>query len=537
MKKVNPSVIIPLKYALFSLLWVVFSDKALYWLLDSRELSTKLGIIKGIAFIAITSLLIWYLIKEAEKKAIKNYEELTAVYEQLSATGEELRTQYEELIKNQEKIRYMAYYDDLTGLPNKSLFKDRLSLEICKASETNSGGAVLFIDLDDFKKINDSLGYDVGDELLKIASKKFKKCVNSYDTVARFGGDTFLILLPGESHYTVLSEKARVLLNEFKEEIKIDNNSLFATVSIGISVFPNDGLDANTIMKNAETALYQAKRKGRSTYCFFNDEMGSAISRRLRIENGLRSALKNNELYLCYQPQVESKTGRIKGLEALIRWKSPELGMVPAGEFIPIAEETGMIVEIGKWILESVCNQNKIWLSNGYNFDNISINISSIQLKQPDFLDTVNEILKASGVEPQKIEIEITETAFMESIEENINKLEGLKNMGIKISLDDFGTGYSSLNYLRRLPISTLKIDKSFIDNICENSSDRDITYGIIQLANKINLNVVAEGVEGKEQVDILKDMNCDIIQGYYFSKPIGSKEVEDVLKRGYFSI
>lgn len=439
--------------------------------------------------------------------------------------------------KWEDKIYNMAYYDSLTQLPNRSSFEEKLSSTLCSAKLSSQKGAVFFIDLDNFKNVNDTLGHEFGDKLIAKVGKELLQCIEDQGIVSRFGGDEFLIIQPGIECYADSTRLANKILNIFRDPLIIGEHQIFITASIGIAIYPDDGANVNEILKNADTAMYKAKGSGKNKYQFFQKLMSDEILRKTEISNALRNALNNDEFILYYQPQVDIKTGRIICFEALLRWKHPEWGMVGPNEFIPIAEETGLIIPIGEWVLKNACRQNKVWKDQGYKYDSIAVNVSSVQLQQSNFLEIIERILNEVDLDPQFLELEITESILMKYIEWNVKILSGLKSMGIKISIDDFGTGYSSLNYLKRLPINAIKIDKSFIDGIHLNSSDNSIVEGIILLAHKMELDVVAEGVEVIGQLNILKDMRCDTIQGYYFSKPYTAEEIEELVKKGYFEI
>ncbi|MBV7274630.1 EAL domain-containing protein [Clostridium sp. PL3] len=472
--------------------------------------------------------------KLSEKKLIENYEELNMVYQELYATEEELEFQYIELQKSEnflklseKKYKHLAYYDNLTVLPNRTSFVDKLNQSICKYNETGEKGAVLFIDLDNFKRINDTLGHDYGDKLLKKAASKLIASVNRDNFVYRIGGDEFLILLVNIENKDNVVQACRKILKAFKTPFKIDEKKIFTTVSIGVSLYPDDGLDCNLLLKNADTAMYKAKDLGKNRYEFYDTKMFDEISKKSEIEKGLRAALNEGGFQLYYQPQIDCKTRKIKGMEALLRWQSEDYGLVSPAEFIPVAEETSLIIPIGYWVLKTACYQGKKWIDAGYNLGTMSINVSIIQLQHSNFINAVKRTLAKSNFPPNLLEIEITESVLMQSVDSNIKILNELKALGVSIALDDFGTGYSSLNYLKILPINNLKIDKSFIDSIHTSTRDRDVIDGMIQLANKMNLNVIAEGVEWQEQFDILHSLNCQLIQGYFFSKPIPADKVE----------
>lgn len=427
----------------------------------------------------------------------------------------------------EQKIKHMAYYDSLTNLPNRTLFIEKLNALI----KSNKIGAVLFLDLDEFKKVNDTLGHHYGDELLVKISNKLSFLLSENSIISRFGGDEYLILLPYIKKYEDAAYICSKIMNALKKPFIINQTPNYVTASIGIAMFPYDGNNVDIILKNADTAMYKAKENGKNQFCFFNQIMGDELLKYRIIENELRDAVKNNELLIYYQPQIDMSNSSIIGMEALLRWKNSKLGFILPNNFIPMSEKTGMIIEIGAWIFQNVCSQIKLWKDKNYKFNSIAINISPIQLRQQNFLDVFTEIIKKVDFPKNLIELEITENVLIDSLEDNIEKIKQLKKLGVKIALDDFGTGYSSLNYLRILPIDKLKIDKSFIDGICSETQQKLITEEIIQLSHKLNYSVVAEGVETEEQVKALKQMKCDFAQGYYFSKPVPADAIEEILK------
>lgn len=431
--------------------------------------------------------------------------------------------------KSEDKIKFMAYYDALTKLPNRTFFMDKLKQQLKIAKHKNTQGAVFFIDLDNFKNINDTMGHNYGDKLLTYIAKQLESAININDTLCRLGGDEFILLHPFDEE-SELEAYVKKTLSIFDKFFEIDNKQMYITASIGVAIYPKDGTDINTILKNADAAMYKAKELGKNRFARFDEKMYLKLERKTCIDRVLRSAIENNELCIHYQPQYDAQTNEIFGFEALLRLNSVELGSVSPAEFIPIAEETGYISEIDRWVLNEACKQSVKWLQAGYKFESISINVSSVDIHQRDFLETVKGILESTGINPSIVELEITETVLMESLDSNIKILEELMNMGIRIALDDFGTGYSSLNYLMRIPISTLKIDKSFIDNITSNKQNKSIIKNIIQMAHSMNLKVVAEGVETEGQLLILKGEQCDYIQGYYYSKPLTVVDTEKLL-------
>lgn len=650
-------------YTLVSGIWILFSDRILNILIESKSLMVRIQTSKGWCFVLISSLIIYYLISKFTKesnvwfhKLKNNYQEIQATYEQLMAAEEELRAQYDELNEKQamieeseeryklaldgsndamweidlitneffssdkfngitgydikamtnlksvmkliadddrkialndfsdhingktlyyrssirikfngggekwvlirgkclrnkkgvatkisgsvtdisgqkdseEKINKLQYYDILTDIPNRRLFINTLKSEIIKAKDTKIKHAVLCIDLDNFKEINDTLGHDYGDELLKHVAILFENSIREGDLVSRVGGDEFFILMRNFEDCSEITQLCERLLNLLNCEISIDDKYVYASASIGISVFPEDGDQTYILLQNADTAMYNAKYNGKAKYCFFNKHMSEVVVRRVEIEKGLRHALANNELEVYYQPQIDIINNKIKGFEALLRWNSPKLGRISPAEFIPVAEQSGLIISIGAWIIKTVCLQNNLWKSKGYIYDTIGINLSTIQLQNDKFEETLKNIISETKIDPKFVELEITESIFMKNFDSNIKLLTEIRSLGINIALDDFGTGYSSLSYLKQLPINTLKMDKSFIDNIVIDEREKSIVDGIIQLAQMIGLDVIAEGAETKEQIKLLQKMGCNQIQGYYFSKPLPAGEIEE---------
>ncbi len=432
---------------------------------------------------------------------------------------------------SEEKIRFMAYYDSLTELPNRMFFIDKLNELLESTNDNDSEGAVLFIDLDNFKNINDTMGHNYGDKLLIYFARKLKTWINTEDIICRLGGDEFILIHPNADEAEVMSY-AKSILKLFDQPSEIDGKRIYVTVSIGIALYPKDGTDTNNILKNAEAAMYEAKDLGKNRFELFNWDMYLKLTRKTHIERILRYAIENDELIINYQPQYDAKNNHIFGFEALLRLNSKELGLISPLEFIPIAEEYGHITKIGQWVINESCKQAVKWSQKGYQFKSIGVNISSVDLQQTDFHECIEEIIKNTGVNPEILELEITESVLMESVDSSIATLKQLMNMGISIALDDFGTGYSSLSYLRKIPINTLKIDKSFIDNITSNQKEASIINIIIDMAHSLGLNVVAEGVEKKEQLLVLKERNCDYIQGYYFSKPLPVDEIDKLFEK-----
>jgi diguanylate cyclase (GGDEF)-like protein/PAS domain S-box-containing protein len=425
----------------------------------------------------------------------------------------------------EEQIKHLAYHDALTGLPNRLLFKDRLTVALSHAQRDRTRLAVLFLDLDRFKVINDSLGHNIGDQLLQAVGTRVATCVRESDTVARLGGDEFTLLLPALSRSDDAAPVAQKILEAVRYPFHLEGREFFITTSIGISLYPEDGLDAETLIKNADTAMYQAKEQGRDNYQLFNAYINAKALQRIAMEHGLRRALSANELAVHYQPIFDLRSGRISGMEALLRWKHPEMGNIPPSTFIPLAEAIGVMIPIGAWALRQACIQAKAWHDAGFRNLALAVNLSVTQLQAPDLLLRVKEVLEETGLPPRLLELEITESSAMQQPEQSIRTLYDLKKLGIRISLDDFGTGHSSLAYLKRFPIDTLKIDQSFVRDITSDPDTAAIVTAIIAMAHSLRLKVIAEGVEFTEQANFLKRYACDQMQGYLIRPPVPAEE------------
>ena len=429
----------------------------------------------------------------------------------------------------EEQIKHLAYHDALTGLPNRLLFKDRLTVALSHAQRDSARLAVLFLDLDRFKVINDSLGHNVGDQLLQAVATRIAACVRESDTVARLGGDEFTLLLP-IAHSEDAARVAQKIVEAIRYPFHIEGREFFTTTSIGISIYPEDGTDAETLIKNADTAMYQAKEQGRDNYQLFNAFVNARALQRIALEHGLRRALMNEELEVHYQPIYDFRSGKISGMEALLRWNHPELGRIPPMTFIPIAEATGMMVPIGLWCLRTACAQARTWQEVGFKNLSLAVNLSVTQLQQPDLVDRVREILRETGLPAHQLELEITESSAMASPETIARTLHDLKNLGVRISLDDFGTGHSALSYLKSFPIDTLKIDRSFVRDINDDPDTAAIVMAIIAMAHSLRLKVIAEGVEMTEQASFLRRYACDQMQGYLITPPVPAAEFIDLI-------
>ena len=431
------------------------------------------------------------------------------------------------------KMSHLAQHDFLTNLPNRLLLKDRLTQAIALARHHGNQLAVLFLDLDRFKHINDSLGHAIGDQLLQSVAERLVACVRSSDTVSRQGGDEFVILLSKVEHGEDAARSAEKLLIELAAPYGIALHDLHVTVSIGIGIYPDDGQDAETLVRSADTAMYHAKENGRNNYQFFTQDMNIRAVERQSLEGGLRRALGRQEFVLHYQPKVNLETGAITGAEALIRWHHPDRGLVPPAQFVPIAEDCGLILPIGRWVLREACRQTRAWLDAGLRPGPVAVNISAVEFRAKDFLESVRAALEDTRLEPRYLEIELTESVLMQDAESTNSVLQALKAMGVRLTVDDFGTGYSSLSYLRRFPIDALKIDQSFVRDITSDPDDATIVSAVIGMGKSLKQQVIAEGVETREQLAFLQSQGCDEGQGYYFSQPVVTEEFARLLGNG----
>jgi diguanylate cyclase (GGDEF)-like protein/PAS domain S-box-containing protein len=432
----------------------------------------------------------------------------------------------------EQQFQSLAHYDSLTSLPNRAYMIERLSQSLVQARWNNYTLALLFVDLDNFKKINDTLGHDTGDKMLKEVALRLIECVRDSDTVARMGGDEFMIILPRITRAQDAAIIAQRIIDSLMAPFDLDKQECSIGASIGISQFPIDGDDYETLVKNADIAMYKAKDIGKNNYQFYNSAMNVAAFEYLVLENKLRKAIERDEFLIHYQPQIDLKTNKIVGVEALIRWKDPDSEeLINARQFIPIAEETGLIISIGEWLLKTVCKQNMAWQEAGYSPMNMAINMSGRQFKQQKIVNMISDELEKTGLDSQYLELELTESILLQT-EVTSGILEKFADLGIKLSIDDFGTGYSSLSYLKKLPISKLKIDQSFIRGISKNASDREIIKAIITMSHSLNIKVVAEGVEYENQLNFLRELGCDIAQGYLFCYPIPAEKLSELLSK-----
>lgn len=446
--------------------------------------------------------------------------------------GGRLRNAVERQRQMEQKVLALAYNDYLTGLPNRYLFQDRLRQTLAQAERNGKTVALLYMDIDHFKTINDTLGHDHGDLLLKSVAERMRRKVRRSDTLARIGGDEFVLLATTLNHSEQASKLAETLLEVFSRPFYLNGKNLFVTPSIGITVFPEDGQNAQQLLKHADIAMYAAKQQGRNRFACFNEKMNQRVMENHDIETCLRDALSREEFSLVYQPQIELKTGQVVGAEALLRWRHPQKGLIPPDRFIPIAEKTGLILEIGRWVLTEACRQNMIWSEMLNTRLKIAVNLSAYQLKQPDFVDTVKTVLNDTGIPCQLLGLELTESLAMDDSPTNIATLGELAELGIHLSIDDFGTGRSSLSYLRDLPIHQIKIDRSFIGHLPAGKQNRSIVDAIISMAKSLDLLVTAEGVETKAQLDFLKTRDCDLAQGYLIGSPMSATEISSLLQK-----
>jgi diguanylate cyclase (GGDEF)-like protein len=433
----------------------------------------------------------------------------------------------------EEKIQYLAYYDGLTGLPNRALFSQRLNHALATARRYSKKLAVLFIDLDRFKDINDTLGHASGDKLLQDMAGRLTRSLRESDTVARLGGDEFVVLLEEMVDAKLAANVARKIIAATVDPFILDDKPFHITASIGISAYPVDGDDEKSLMKNADIAMYLAKDHGRNNYQFYSAQFNALAFERLALESSVRHALANDEFLLHYQAKVDINTGGITGVEALIRWQHPELGMVSPDSFIPLTEETGLIVPIGRWVLKTACAQNKAWQDQGLPPIRVSVNLSSRQFNDRYLLEDIAKILKETGLDPEYLELELTESMVMYNPDHAVKLLSQMKAMGLHVAIDDFGIGYSSLAHLKRFPLDAIKVDRSFIKDLMAHREDAAITEAIIAMGKSLKLKVVAEGVETKDQLSFLRKHDCDEMQGYYFSKPVTQNEFAQILQDG----
>jgi len=443
-----------------------------------------------------------------------------------------LREQEAERIANEERVRYQAYHDPLTGLPNRASFAEHLEQAIHRSKRFGWSLGLMFLDLDRFKRVNDSLGHESGDELLRVVARRLQGCTREADMLFRMGGDEFTVLLENVKGPEEAAAIAVRMSQAVAEPVELKHHELAATVSIGIALYPKDDESGERLVKSADTAMYRAKELGRNRYAFFTQEMNDRVENQLVLEAGLQRAVRNDEFVLYYQPRVSAATRRVVGVEALLRWKHPERGLVSPGEFIPLLEESGLIVPVGAKVIEAACRQNRAWQDAGLPPMRVSVNISSRQFRSESLDETIREALHTTGLAAEWLEIELTESLLVENSEQAVAVMERLKAIGVAISIDDFGTGYSSLGYLKRFPIDSLKIDRSFVKDLRTSATDAAIVDAISALAHSLGLGLVAEGVEEAGQAEFLRARYCTEMQGYLFGRPVPAEEVADAVRR-----
>ncbi len=474
--------------------------------------TTQYQIVSGV-FVALATLYLFlYVIVKRADNIIKRHEEVRLLHER--------------------EMRHQAYHDSLTGLPNKSKFSEQLRESINRSIRSGQQFALMFVDLDRFKIINDSMGHDAGDQLIRIAGERLSSLTREKDILFRWGGDEFTIILEDIDNLDDVSTITERIIKGMSSPISIAKQELVITTSIGIAVYPNDSDSAEALIKNADAAMYHAKGSGRNRYEFYTPEMNARAKERLELESGLQKALQNEEFILHYQPKYGASTQKLVGVEALLRWQHPSYGLVMPDRFIPALEENGLINAVGKWVLRTACAQNKMWQEQGFAPVTVSVNISAVQFRSPQLIDTVARVLDETQLESRYLELELTESMFISNTEAAINTMYRLKDLGVSLSIDDFGSGYSSLSYLKRFPVDYLKIDRSFIKDIENSNKDAAITNAITVLAHSLNMKIVAEGVESQGQLDYLKSQGCQELQGFLFSRPISALEVSELLEK-----
>lgn len=450
---------------------------------------------------------------------------------ELETANQELEVSKEKAESVARRMEYHAHHDSLTGLPNRALLNDRINTELAHARRQQSMTALLFLDLDRFKIINDSLGHAIGDQLLQVVARRLKNCVREDDTVARLGGDEFMVLLPHISGSSDAGRIAKKIIEALLEPVSCNGHELHITTSVGISIYPFDGTDAETLVKNADISMYRAKELGRNKAIYYTAEMNTGSQKKLALETNLRKALANNELKLFYQPKIDISSNTIVGVEALLRWEHPTMGYISPQDFIPVAEDSGLIVPIGEWTLQTAFGKLREWHEAGHDRLTMAVNLSSAQLSRPGLDEVVSRAIRDAGIDPRLTELEVTENTAMQNIDTSIEALQSLKEMGVTIAMDDFGTGYSSLSYLRKLPIDIVKIDQSFVHDIPESKEDVLIAQAIIAMAQSLNLSLVVEGVENVKQLNFFRQQGCNIVQGYLFSEPAGPEHILKLLQ------
>lgn len=493
----------------------------------------------AMAVLLILTVLLFFLIykrKRAERAVVQtkeeleqNYEELENAYQEIRSSKEALNDKYEELKKSDEKNHRMAYTDHITGLPNRLAFTEILD-GVTRTLRKDEVFALMSIDIDNFRLINETLGHSYGDELLIDITDRIKQVMDENDYLSCFGGDEFVVITQNFKDIGEYDNKIKKVQNVFSYPFILATKEVFLTVSIGICIAPRDGKTTQTLLKNMDSALYAAKNNGKNTYCYYNETINQDLKDKIELQSQLRSAIENEEFVVFYQPQIDLEQETVIGFEALVRWNHPTRGLVTPGEFIPIAEETGLIIPIGSWVLLEACKQLKQWDEEGFHDISMSVNLSPRQFKDSELVEKIRHVIEETQIAPERLELEITENIAIENIEYSVQIIEELKDVGVSFALDDFGTGYSSMNYLKLLPVTNLKIDKSFLDTVLEDQSDQAIVSTIITLARALHMDVIAEGVESGGQESFLKKADCIRAQGFLYSEPIPKEGVENLL-------
>lgn len=472
-----------------------------------------------------------YLMKPFDIRHVEAAVERALKQSSLLKEKRRYKDQLEKLLTERTaEVNRLAYYDTLTGLPNRTLFIDRLEQAVAVAQRADELLGILFISLDQLKKVNDTLGHLPGDQLMKQVAARLRSCVTEGDTVARFGEDEFAVMLTHVEVAKDVVETIGSIRTALNPPLDLDGQELFATTSVGVSLFPHDGQESQSLLKNAGSALYRAKKSGGDNYRFYTEDMNTKASKQFALETSLRHAIDNEEFVLHYQPRLAVDTLKITGVEALVRWEHPQLGMVSPAEFIPLAEDSGLILPIGEWVLRTACRQNREWQEKGFDPMRVGVNVSARQFHQQYLAEIVLQILEETGLAPKYLDLELTESSIMSNAQATIDVLTKLKERDVTISIDDFGTGFSSLSYLKRLPIDALKIDQSFVRDVTTDPDDAALVMAIVTLAHNLRLQVVAEGVESEKQLRFLHLLRCDEVQGYLFSKPLPAQELEQML-------
>ena len=472
------------------------------------------------------------------RKLLASYHQLTSVLEhKVEQRTEEVTSKNDLLEKAVDQMKHMAYHDALSGLPNRRLYLEKLESALTAASQTSQKLAVVFIDLDRFKNVNDTFGHEFGDLLLQEFAQKLQENLRSNDTISRQGGDEFTLILNNFHSQQDMVPLIRRLQSALEKPLTIQGQELHVSMSIGIAVYPEDGETPDELLKHADSAMYNAKEKGKNNFQFFSDDMAFIASRKIALENELRRAIAKEEFILHYQPQIQAATGDIIGMEALIRWQTPAGKTISPGEFIPLAEETRLILPMGEWVLSTACKQAKLWHDSGYSQLKLAVNLSPLQFLDDELMSMIRQTLEKTGFPASSLELEITEGVAVDDAEKAISRMQKLRRLGVRIAIDDFGTGYSSLNYLKRFPLNHLKIAQPFVQDMASNPYDRALVEAMIFIAHSLDMSVVAEGVETEEQLALLKKLGCDEIQGYYYSRPLTAEQFRGLLVNGLPSV